>query len=84
MPIPHIGADELQEIITLVDAIVAAKSAGPHADSSDLEECIEWLVYDLYGLTDGEVSTIADALWSGEVSEEKKRTPPWCERSRKD
>ena len=74
MPVPQLSIVEQQPFIALVDEILAAKSADPQADTSELEEEIDWLVYDLYDLTDGEVSTIADALWDGEVSEEEEDT----------
>ena len=71
-PIPDIAADRQSEIIALVDRILAAKADDPQADTSELEEEIDWLVYDLYDLTDEEVTAIADALWDGEVSEEEE------------
>ena len=46
----------------LVDRILQAKAADPQADTTELEEEIDLLVYDLYGLTGEEVSTIADAF----------------------
>lgn len=44
--------------IALVDKILAAKKADPTADTSDLENQIDKLVYDLYGLTDPEKEII--------------------------
>jgi len=72
MPIPQIGADEKRTFAKAVDGILAAKSADPQADTSGLEEEIDWLVYDLYDLTDEETVIIADAFWDGEASEEEE------------
>ena len=72
LPIPKINEEAQRPFIALVDQILAAKAADPQADTSVLEEEIDWLVYDLYDLTDEEVTVIADALWDGEVSEEEE------------
>ena len=62
LPIPKITAAEQRPFIALVDKILAAKAADAQADTSELEEEIDRLVYDLYDLTDEEVTAIADAL----------------------
>ena len=72
LPIPKIDAEAQSPFIALVDEILAAKVADPDADTSELEEEIDWMVYDLYDLNDEEVTAIADALWEGEVSEEEE------------
>ncbi len=72
IPIPQIANAEQTPFTALVDEILAAKSADPQADTSDLEEEIDWLVYDLYDLTDEETAIIADAFWDGEASEEEE------------
>ena len=72
LPIPKISAEEHSPFIALVDEIITAKSADSQADTSELEEEIDWLVYDLYGLTDEETAIIADALWGGEASDEEE------------
>ena len=69
IPIPKIDAEAQRPFVALVDEILAAKAADPHADTSEQEESIDWMVYDLYDLSDEEVTAIADALWDGEVSE---------------
>ena len=74
LPIPKIDAEAQRPFIALVDRILAAKAADPQSDTSELEEEIDWQVYDLYDLTDEEVTVIADALWDGEVSEEEEDT----------
>ena len=62
IPIPQIPAAEQRPFIALVDRILQAKASDPQADTMGLEEEIDLLVYDLYGLTGEEVSTIADAF----------------------
>ena len=47
IPIPKISASEQHPFIQLVDDILKAKAADPNADISELEEKIDWLVYDL-------------------------------------
>ena len=53
-PIPKIPTAEQRPFIHLVDQILEAKATDPDADTSELEESIDWLVYDLYDLTDEE------------------------------
>ena len=72
IPIPKITPAEQRPFIQLVDRILEAKAADPDADTSDLEESIDWLVYDLYDLTDEETAVIADYFWDGEMSEEEE------------
>ena len=47
-------------------------AADPDADTSDLEEQIDWLVYDLYGLSNEETATVADYFWDGSMSEDEE------------
>mgnify|MGYP002520808187 CR=1 FL=1 len=54
IPIPTATPAQQQEIIDLVDKILAAKKQRPQSDTTALEEKIDELVYDLYGLTDEE------------------------------
>ena len=72
LPIPRMSKADRRQLVVLVDSILAAKADDPQADTSELEEEIDWLVYDLYDLTDEEVTVIADAFWDGEVSEEEE------------
>ena len=62
LPIPIISVTEQRPFIALVDRILQAKATDPQADTTELEEEIDWLVYDLYGLIGEEVSTITDAF----------------------
>ena len=59
IPIPTIAAKEQHPFVMLVDRILEAKAADPDADTSDLEEQIDWLVSELYGLTDQETAAVA-------------------------
>lgn len=47
-----------QPIIDLVEKIVAAKAADPVADTSALEQGIDRIVYELYGLTEEEITIV--------------------------
>lgn len=71
-PIPKITAAEQRSFIKLVDKILEAKAADPDADTSKLEESIDWLVYDLYDLTDEETADIADYFWDGDMTQEEE------------
>ena len=72
IPIPKISADEQRPYIELVDRILQAKAADPDADTSELEESIDWLVYELYDLTDEETAVVEDAFWEGDMTEEEE------------
>ncbi len=55
IPIPNnVNEKDSNKTIELVDQILAAKKSDPHADTSALEDEIDQLVYDLYGLTEEE------------------------------
>ena len=58
IPIPKIDAEAQRPFIALVDKILKAKTSDPQADTSELEEEIDWLVYDLYDLTEQERAAI--------------------------
>ena len=80
IPIPKISASEQHPFIQLVDDILKAKAADPNADISELEEKIDWLVYDLYGLSDEETAEVADFFWNGPLNEEEEDAAwpePW-------
>ena len=62
LPVVEIPISEQQPFITLVDQILAAKAADPNADTSNLENEIDKLVYDLYGLTDDEIAIVKTAV----------------------
>ena len=56
IPIPTATLAQQQEIITLVDKILAAKKEDSSADTTALEHKIDELVYKLYGLTEEEIA----------------------------
>ncbi len=56
--IPIKTPDNSQYITTLVDQILDAKKLDPKADTSDFEMRIDDLVYELYGLTEGEIAVV--------------------------
>ena len=58
LPIPSATPAQQKPIITLVDKILAAKSADPLADTTSLESEIDTLVYRLYGLTAEEIAVV--------------------------
>ena len=60
--IPELSAEEQRPFIRLVDEILQAKAADPHADTRHLEWDIDRLVYDLYGLTEEEDTAIERSL----------------------
>ena len=62
MPIPQIDADEMQEVIALVDEIAAAKADDPDADTRYKEFELNDLIYDLYDITGEEEGAIMRAL----------------------
>jgi len=49
------------QIITLVDQILSAKKQNPEADTTHLEKEIDQLVYQLYGLSKGEIKIIEES-----------------------
>lgn len=58
IPIPSASKEDQQDIIDLVDKILAAKKADPQEKTSDLELQIDKLVYKLYDLTGPEIDII--------------------------
>ena len=58
LPIPNIPSTEQRPFIRLVDAILKAKAADPKADTTEQEAEIDRLVYELYGLTEEEISAV--------------------------
>ena len=58
LPVPAMTAERRHQLVRMVDEILEAKAADPDADTSEIEEEIDWLVYDLYGLTNAEVAVV--------------------------
>jgi adenine-specific DNA-methyltransferase len=59
LPIPLVDKNQQQPIITLVNQILTDKKKNPAADTKELENKIDVLVYELYGLTEDEIKFIA-------------------------
>ena len=72
MPIPQTDSEERRRLSAQVEKILAAKAANPAADTSELEENVDWVVFDLYNLTDEETAVVADLFWQGELTEEEE------------
>lgn len=58
IPIAPATEEQQQQIINLVDVILAAKHADANADTLQEERQIDLLVYNLYGLTYDEIGII--------------------------
>ena len=58
IPIPDISLSQQGPIVSLVEKILSAKKSNPQADTSDLEQQIDTLVYGLYGLTEEEIKIV--------------------------
>ena len=72
IPVPKLSKAKQHPFVRLVDRILEAKTADPDADTSELEEQIDWLVYELYGLSDEETAAVADYFWDGSLTEEEE------------
>jgi hypothetical protein len=57
-PLPKDRQEKQEEITKLVKQILAAKKNNPAADTADLERQIDQMVYELYGLTPGEIAIV--------------------------
>ena len=62
IPIPKLSAAKQRPFVRLVERILEAKAADPDANTSDMEAQIDRLVYDLYGLTEGEATAVERSL----------------------
>ena len=58
LPVVKISDSQQQSFIALVDQILDAKHTDPDADISDLENEVDTLVYELYGLTEDEIAIV--------------------------
>ncbi|MEY3064696.1 MAG: hypothetical protein RLZZ532_1488 [Cyanobacteriota bacterium] len=58
IPIPNITKEQGKPIISLVDQILTTKKSNPNADTTILEQQIDQLVYELYGLTEEEIKIV--------------------------
>jgi len=65
IPLPHLSPSKgpvVKQIEKLVDKILEAKKQNPQADTGDLEEEIDSLIYKLYGLTEEEINIVEENL----------------------
>ncbi len=72
LPIPAMTDANRQRLSRLANRVLKVKAADPAADTSQLEEEIDWLVYGLYGLTNEETAVVDDFFWDGTLSEEEE------------
>ena len=72
IPIRKLSAAKQRPLVRLVDRILAAKTADGSANTSEMEDEIDWLVYDVYGLTNEEIAVVADFFWDGTLTEEEE------------
>ena len=72
IPIPKISPKEQRPFIRLVDKALEAKVADPNADTNNIDEEINCLVYDLYGLTKEEKTTVERSLGLIHASDEEE------------
>ena len=57
-PIPKLNTEQQQPFIYLVNQILSAKKENPQADTKELEDKINELVYALYNLDEKEIGII--------------------------
>ena len=62
LPIPDVAPEQQIPIIELVDQILDAKRANSDADTSNLENEIDTLVYELYNLTEDEIAIVEEGV----------------------
>jgi hypothetical protein len=58
IPVPQIEFNDQKPFITLVDQILSIKNQNPNADTKELENQIDKLVYQLYDLSTDEIKII--------------------------
>ena len=58
LPIPQINPEEQSPLVRLVDSILQAKNSDPNADTRELEQTIDELVYNLYGLNGEQIAIV--------------------------
>lgn len=62
LPLPIVNQEQQNKVISIVDTILQLKSGNNNADTSSLENEINVIVYDLYGLTDSEIKIIEQSI----------------------
>ncbi len=58
LPVVDIPLEKQKSIAEIVDKIIEAKKQDANADTKELEDKIDCLVYKLYGLTDEEIAIV--------------------------
>ena len=58
IPLPIVSPAQQQPIINLVDTILSTKKTKLQADTSELENEIDNLIYNLYGLSNDEIKIV--------------------------
>ena len=61
-PIPIVAYEQQTKIIEHVDQILAIKHVDSNADTSNLENEIDNLVYELYNLTEDEIAIVEGSV----------------------
>jgi len=62
IPIPSATIEIQNSISNIVKNIIEQKCSNPNHDTSSLEKQIDFIVYDIYGLTDAEIRTIEESV----------------------
>ncbi len=62
IPIKKASFEIQNSIIKIVDEIIALKKSNPNHDTSSLEQRIDTIVYDIYGLIDAEIKIIEQSI----------------------
>ena len=70
--IPKLSEVRQRPLARVIDQISAAKADNSAADIGKLKEQIDWLVYDLYDLSNEETAAVADFFWDGTLTEEEE------------
>ena len=61
LPVPQLTAAEQLPFIRLVERIMSAKEVDPSVGTGEFEREIDWLMYNIYGLTDEEIVAVQSA-----------------------
>ena len=62
IPIKRVSSEVQNSIIKIVDEIITHKKTDSRYDTSVLEQKIDTIVYNIYGLTDSEIKFIAKGI----------------------
>ena len=74
IPIPKINTGKQQPFVNLINEILQHKDNDPDPDTTILEQEIDKLVYELYGLTEEEVTAIERSLGLIHTTDEDEDT----------